>query len=288
MYQKQHIVGYFAETSLHAGGGESWGAIDLAIQRDKVTQHPIIAGSSLKGAIRAYVTASGAETGHVNTIFGPDTDHASDHAGAVAFTDARILLFPVRSLKGVYAWVTCPMVLNHFKRSTGAAFSTPSVESGKVIADKDHVGMGQDVVIDRYKFTIQGSVDAELVTAVQSLIPDHSTHESLRNRVRTHLIIVNDEDFTDMVRFATDVQTRIRIGENGTVVEGALFFQENLPAESLLYGAIYAQKPTGGSYSSADEVLLELRSRLGGKTVQMGGDGSIGKGFVSIRFGGVR
>ena len=31
-------------------------------------------------------------------------------------TDARLLAFPVRSLKGVFAWVTCPAVLERFHR----------------------------------------------------------------------------------------------------------------------------------------------------------------------------
>ena len=288
MYQQQHIVGYFAETSLHAGGGDSWGAIDMAIQRDKVTQHPIIAGSSLKGAIRAYVTASGAEMANIVSIFGPDTDHASDHAGAVAFTDARILLFPVRSLKGVYGWVTCPMVLDRFKRASGAKFTIPSVSPGSIVADQRAVGMKDGfAVIDRYRFSIATTpIDSDLVKALQGLMPDGAPYAALRDRVKSHLIIATDEDFTDMVRFATDVQTRIRIGENGTVVDGALFFQENLPAESVMYGTLHAQKPTAGAYSGAEEVLRELNSRLGGRTIQMGGDGSIGKGFVSIRFGG--
>jgi CRISPR-associated protein Cmr4 len=54
----------------------------------------------------------------IDLIFGPeDTEEA--HAGALAFTDARILLFPVKSLKGVFAWITCPMVLERFKEDLG-------------------------------------------------------------------------------------------------------------------------------------------------------------------------
>ena len=56
----------------------------------------------------------------IDLIFGPeDTEEA--HAGAIAFTDARILLFPVKSLKGVFAWVTCPMVLERFREDLGLA-----------------------------------------------------------------------------------------------------------------------------------------------------------------------
>ncbi len=47
-------------------------------------------------------------------IFGPETDKASEHAGAISVGDAKILLFPVRSLKGVFAYVTCPLILERF------------------------------------------------------------------------------------------------------------------------------------------------------------------------------
>ena len=36
-----------------------------------------------------------------------------DYAGA-GLSDARLLLFPVKSMKGVFAWITCPRVLNRF------------------------------------------------------------------------------------------------------------------------------------------------------------------------------
>ena len=46
----------------------------------------------------------------------PGDGEAGKHAGALSLTDARILAFPVRSLKGVFAWVTCPAVLGRLNR----------------------------------------------------------------------------------------------------------------------------------------------------------------------------
>jgi len=34
--------------------------------------------------------------------------------GCIAVTDARLLLFPVKSQKGVFAWITCPRVVSRF------------------------------------------------------------------------------------------------------------------------------------------------------------------------------
>ena len=58
----------------------------------------------------------------------------NSHAGAITLTDARILAFPVRSLKGVFAWVTCPAVLERLARDLGLARhpAPPGATPGRV------------------------------------------------------------------------------------------------------------------------------------------------------------
>jgi CRISPR-associated protein Cmr4 len=131
MYQIAKPLFLICETPLHAGSGSDLGIVDLPIQRERHTDFPKIEGSSLKGALRAAVEQ---ETNNsfddrvsVHRVFGYDdgglTDKAkiekalggkTDFAGAIGFTDARLLLFPVKSMKGVFAWVTCEKVLNQF------------------------------------------------------------------------------------------------------------------------------------------------------------------------------
>jgi CRISPR-associated protein Cmr4 len=294
MYQTHALIGYFAETAIHAGGGDSWGAIDLAIQRDKVTGFPIIAGSSLKGSIRAHVERSGVNNETI-TVFGPDPEvnKASEHSGAISFTDARTLLFPVRSLRGVYAWVTCPMVLDRFCRDIkGNPADVPTVTEGNALVTGDHLKAGDGfAVLDRYQFKLvkTGGIGADLMKAIEGLIPTMPAYTATKERLKTHLAVISDEDFADIVKHATDIQTRIRIDQKtGTVVDGALFFQENLPGETLMYGTMLSQKPTGSALTSDTEVMLFMKGRLNGQTVQMGGDGSVGKGFVSVTISGGR
>ena len=52
MYNKTDIMFLYAETSVHVGGGDSVGAIDLAIAREKYTDFPFIPSSGVKGAVR--------------------------------------------------------------------------------------------------------------------------------------------------------------------------------------------------------------------------------------------
>ena len=87
-----------ALTAIHPGGGTALGVVDLPVQRERHTQWPMIAGSSLKGVLRDACRRSlgdGKEgKALLHAAFGPETSNASDFAGALAFTDARLLAFP--------------------------------------------------------------------------------------------------------------------------------------------------------------------------------------------------
>jgi CRISPR-associated protein Cmr4 len=105
----------YVETPLHAGTGSGLSSIDLPIQRERTTQYPMIQGSSIKGKLRAVGEDAGLP---VDILFGPpaESGRGSEHAGALIAGDARILLFPVRSLNGVFAYTTSYDVLSRFRR----------------------------------------------------------------------------------------------------------------------------------------------------------------------------
>jgi CRISPR-associated protein Cmr4 len=84
-----------ALTPLHPGSGTALGTVDLPVQRERHTNWPVIPGSSVKGVLRE---ASPKELRQ--RLFGTgDSDGTS--AGALSFTDARLLALPVRSLTNV-------------------------------------------------------------------------------------------------------------------------------------------------------------------------------------------
>src|SRR5438552_6026495 len=96
---------------LHAGTGQGVGVIDLPIAREKATGIPFLPGSSLKGTLRDLCTDTRCEK-----VFGPGTNNAAEYASAVQFSDQRLLLLPIRSLAGTFAWVTSPYLLHRFVR----------------------------------------------------------------------------------------------------------------------------------------------------------------------------
>ncbi|MGZ5481485.1 MAG: type III-B CRISPR module RAMP protein Cmr4, partial [Pyrinomonadaceae bacterium] len=106
-----------ALSPLHAGTGQGIGVIDLPIAREKATGLPFLPGSSVKGSLRDVCS----DDRRAN-LFGPDKKNNPElHAGSVQFSDQRLLLLPVRSLKGTFAWVTSPYILNRFVRDAGDA-----------------------------------------------------------------------------------------------------------------------------------------------------------------------
>src|SRR5712671_3562923 len=104
-----------ALSPLHAGTGQGVGVIDLPIARERATNLPYLAGSSVKGTLRDTYNEKVSLDLRVK-IFGPETNRADEHAGSVSFSDQRLLLLPIRSLLGTFAWITSPYVLQRFRR----------------------------------------------------------------------------------------------------------------------------------------------------------------------------
>ena len=137
---KNSVLFVHALTSLHPGSGTALGAVDLPVQRERHTKWPLIPASSIKGVLRdACRPENEGEKNKWEAVFGPEKIEAgsdASYAGALSFTDARILAFPVRSLNGVFAWTTCPGVLQRHARDLALA-GVNSVPSPPALTDKN-------------------------------------------------------------------------------------------------------------------------------------------------------
>jgi CRISPR-associated protein Cmr4 len=106
---KTAMLGLLAETPIHPGTGRSMGVVDLPVAREAATDYPVLVASSLKGALRDKAETT--KTVEANDRFGKP-----DHAGDLLVSDGRLLLLPVRSLTGSYRWVTCPHIIERYRR----------------------------------------------------------------------------------------------------------------------------------------------------------------------------
>jgi CRISPR-associated protein Cmr4 len=287
-----------AQTPLHPGSGTALGFVDLPVQRERHTQWPVIPGSALKGVLRDACREK-AKSNHggsrkkaneedpsLTTVFGPGlVDDSNSHAGALTLTDARILAFPVRSPKGVFAWVTCPAVLERLRRDAklaGLDVAGIPVNLGPGEAacqEKSPLLLeGNCLVLEEFEFKRAAAADDLTRWLSACAVRDDLT----RARVQTHLAVIPDDDFTHFVRYATEVSARIGLNyDTKTVKPGALFYEEFLPAETIFYSLVLA---TGsrkkGNGMTADDVIAYLESGLP-PVLQIGADETIGKGICT-------
>jgi len=295
MYKKSGLITYYALTPVHNGAGSSVSYIDLPVQRERHTSFPIMAGSGLKGVFRALAERE-LEIGKVNIIFGPE--NGSEGSSCVAFTDAKILLYPVRSVKNTFAWITCPFVLKRFKEDLESAsgktnnFSIPEVSDDKIIVASNSPliinNNPKKVGLEEFVFDVDNTqIDNNLINAIKGYIPDTETTQSLSER----LAIVSDNVFTDLVNYAVEVRTRIKIDQTtGTASSGALFTVEMVPSESIFYSLVFADDPkiknnsNDNSNDDANGVINKIKNLIDNKVIQVGGDETIGLGFVKVKF----
>jgi CRISPR-associated protein Cmr4 len=301
MHEAKDVLYIHALTGLHPGSGTALGVVDLPVQRERHTQWPVIPGSSIKGVVRdACREKQKPNHGHdrkktneqdknIVAAFGPAkiTGDGDAYAGAVSFTDARLLAFPVRSLKGVFAWVTCPSVLSRYQRDLGLAGLNdlkdwPDPQPNRAAFNKVLAVDGKTIVLEEFDFTESGADKLEaLAKHLAGAMGDKATAE----RVVTHLVVLNDNDFTHFVRHATEVVARVGLDyDKKTVKTGALFYQEFLPAECVFYSLVLATDSRKDD-QKANALLTFVKASLP-PVVQIGGDETIGKGLCGLKFKG--
>jgi CRISPR-associated protein Cmr4 len=97
------------------------------------------------------------------------------------------------------------------------------------------------------------------------------------DRMRRHLAIVDDEAFRHYVLTKTDIRTRIRV-EEGRVMKGALWTEENLPMDTVMYAVLAASQGCGPKLTAfCESIKLQTRPVL-----QLGGDQNLGRGMMRI------
>lgn len=288
-----------ALTGLHPGGGTAAGVVDLPVQRERHTQWPMIPGSGLKGVLRdACRRMLGAGNDELLAAFGPpppseagasQTTKASDFAGALAFTDARVVAFPIRSLRGVFAWVTCPAVLERLGRDARLLAkdgkgppAPPPVEHGCAACPQksDNLIEGSRLLLEEFEFRRTGDDGGVGAWLARTAVADKAT----AGRLTRNLVVLHDDDFTHFVRHATEVVARIGLDYETKTARGqALFYEEFLPPETLFCAVALA---TGSRNERVERDAIGMLHLLRSHTppvLQIGADQTIGKGLCAIR-----
>lgn len=290
-------------TPLHAGSGQDLGIVDMPIQRERHTGFPKIEASGLKGSFREAFKESKEEISVGKEIvkdenreksifltFGPDPKNGDSHAGSLGFTDAKILLFPVKSMKGVFAYISCPSVIERFKKDL--IISGTELEIG--ISSPNSIACQKkdsSVVIEKQNRVVLEEYSFEVVEDSSTAVFGKWVENILGENIQKKLVVLSDEDFRDFVNLATEVITRTRIDpETGTVKGGALFTEEYLPSETILYSLALTTPIFNGDKGvfkeegdkKEEDFVMDFFENGVPDVMQIGGNATIGKGVVEI------
>jgi CRISPR-associated protein Cmr4 len=337
MFEAKQMLFIYVETPLHAGTGHGLGAVDLPIQRERTTGYPIVQASSLKGRLRAEAYArdqrfqkrfaelkvdyeakipldekdkekakaeanrrarrDAAQEAGLEAIFGPETEGAAEYAGALSTGDARILLFPVRSLAGVFAWTTSVDVLARFQRQVEIMGLKLNWElqlepnhNEKAWVNGNALVAGSSVVLEEFSFTPDTSHAAIVQTLgnwlASNALPEQG-YDYWKQTLPQKLCILPEDAFRDFVLYGTEVQTHIRLDPGTKTVAGtALWTTESLPGDALLYAPLMATRSRADGVKMSGKEVLEGIVKLGLTRTQLGGDETTGQGMVALRFAG--
>jgi len=267
------LISLTAETHIHSGIGQSSGALDLPVARERTTHYPFVPGSGVKGAFRVWSKerATGLKT---DNLFGKAEeagDEGSDaFAGTLLCSDARLLLLPVRCLSDAYKWVTCPAILKRLKRDidrnghTGANLTTTCPNQGEYLGPK----AGSDWLgLEEREFEHSGDIDPSVYTTLKAFIgPD------MADVLEQRLIVLSDKDFTWFAQYALPVAARNALTEYK--ISEALWYEETLAPDTIMY-CLFGERKRGAVKQFTDAIKPA-------PYVQIGGNETIGQGWFKM------
>ncbi|MBI5235804.1 MAG: type III-B CRISPR module RAMP protein Cmr4 [Deltaproteobacteria bacterium] len=281
---------YYAMTldPVHVGtGGYRLGRVDNAIVREPGTKLPKIPGTSISGVCRAYSAMAiqsanpaeekylrangtscagkggaegdshcGNENCKICVSFGFSKGPSnSSFQGLAQFFDARILFFPVYSMKGP-VWVTSPTALVDSK-------IFPVVVGS--VADGKFKALDAATADERLNFgwlyleRDGGPGDAYFTKTVR--VPGLAGHND-------RVYVVNDKLFSRIVNDNLEVRTSVAIDPaTGAAEDGALYTYEAIPRATLMWFDVAYNKP---EYFKIKDRPIEVTQAQIIKTVENG------------------
>jgi len=291
-----HILTLRTITPLHSGTGQAVGTTDLPIARERVTNWPYVPGSSVKGVLRDAASVAwiaqqegarrtknlGKQAGESLTFLFGSSERDNQRAGSLAVSDLRLLLFPVRSLVGSFAYATCQLALgraNELLEVAGRPKLPEPVATGEhaVCAADSKLVTDRQVIFEDLVLAAESGADS-LVSPLANLtgIPAVS--------LQSRLAVVSDDLFTFLNETATEVVTHVSLDfETRTAIPGHLRSEERVPAEAVFVGLARLDDLLGKPEDSdkSRSVLAQFNDQ---PYLQFGGKASVGNGLCKVGF----
>ena len=230
-------------TNLHVGNGDvNYNIIDNEVERDPVTQYPIIHASGVKGALREHFERNGYSDTVVNALFGKESGTNNDKntsPGRLKILAAEMLALPVRASAG----------------------------------DKPYYLVSTETAVKRYYqmkqefLGVKGEATLEALSGVQV---DGLTPENKITVDGQPLCLLTDKDFK---KISLPVLARNCLDDGG--ISKNLWYEEVVPHESVFFFPVLADRLD-------TDFLKQFRDAVNGQVIQFGGNASIGYGLCKV------
>ncbi|MEG8947977.1 type III-B CRISPR module RAMP protein Cmr4 [Rosettibacter firmus] len=290
---------YIIETlsNMHVGSGDThFGIVDNLIQRNPVTNIPVIHASGIKGSIREYFdhllkynnSNTNLEKDEVIELFGseveggPETpDALKNSPGHLIFFEANMLTLPLRSNQNVFYNCTSEaIIIDYLNMFEDFIRKVPEFNDLKAFLKtmnfRNH---------DFYYFNDVDDLEIEDYTKgmkYKSQIPDSvkKAFNTYLNIDINNLAIFDSSLFSRICKDSIPVVARNYIKEDGT--SGNLFYEEVLPRKTTLYFLLGYDSYLNQNSKKNLKDKFEKEFNNNGKVYQFGANYSIGYGFSKI------
>ncbi|TCK98671.1 CRISPR-associated Cmr4 family protein [Natranaerovirga hydrolytica] len=280
---------YKTITSLHVGASNHNGYVELPIEREGSINLPKVDGTVIKGVLKKrfkeYIKNKNGN--QLETLFG-----SNRKAGCLSFNDLKLLFFPVQCSEKISVLVTSPYVLERFLDE----ITILEEVIGKEIAVKEDVERLVEnlyfTLNKEYIYTVEDSFSSKVSIGnytfnVKKIKGNFKS--KILNQLKDRIVIISNNNFIDFVTYYTEVSTKIKLNIKDNTRRN-LFTIEYLPPDAILYGqifffnnAMFNIKNIENNTKNEDKWYEEFLSLLkNNKNIQIGGQTSLGKGFVEV------
>lgn len=259
-------------TNLHVGSGDiKFEIIDGQVEKDPITNYPVIFASGVKGALREYAEQHLKDSDEVEEIFGTDRKRNNEKkgkAGSVKFLTAQLAAMPMRASEGKqsYYMVTTKRMLLQFcklRRDIEDKSEDLLQDVMKLDNEKNYCLKredGRSIGVEGYEAELEIPENLCVLT------------KFLSDTFPENVVILSEED---MDNTSLPVVARNCL-ENGKSEH--LWYEEIVPHESVFYLYMLSNETPSGDRSLEKLLALIAEKPL----IQFGGNTTIGNGLTKV------
>jgi len=167
-------------------------------------------------------------------------------------------------------------------------FTVPEVKEDALINEGSNLDIKENqIILEEYTFKAEKDNNVQNIAECvgKNLLPESEIYNFWRNKLKQDLVILNEDDFRDFVTMSTEVIARTKIeSETKVVEEHSLWYEENLPSDTLFYSLVMSTNVLNPNNSfagikDASQVLDFFGEGLNDR-IQLGGNQTIGRGII--------